>query len=599
MISNGGSKNFIAPFQTNPTNRQHTPQYATYNNDHRQYSQRYHQSDAFSLHVIADTETKQRMLEILQVDRKFFEQEILYNLLQTLEDKHYDLANQKIFMFTNSGNLVQQKIKEYVPTDIYEIANYIGKTTNTDIFSCVMSLCSATAIAMRSRYQVRLDRNWAEPINLYILLAKNSGEKKSAITEMLKHPHRNFLSNRRNANSSEVQNTRLKRDVALKAAQKSHQAIISRHTDKMRKSGESLECIDLMIEELTRAGNKLSKHIPPKRTREEIFIDTTTSLGFAKKLKAQGETIALMEPEAGLLFSKFFKDYSLLTLLLKCYGSEQYQYDTSTPGRKIDLERPSMNILLMLQNRVLFELFENEFLMDVGFLPRTLPILGGKYEDDSLLGFPIILGDRCKDQDWMTLYETKIQSILEFTYTQDIDREIFDIPCEASARSILLDFERENTRSLEAGQYRYMVPFIRKLHGHAARITGSIHGWIFPRPHEHPITVKEVEAGIALAKICRDHASVAFDIKERETKKYAIKILKYLLRQDWTRSQPLISASDLQRNISGLNKAKCLPALDFLEQHNFIRQHHEPKYAPLCILHPNLFQVNLDHLTDI
>jgi len=560
------------------------------------YSYGPHKQTNYSNHYIcADTEIKRRMLDTLQVNRKYFEQEKLYNLLQVLEDKYFDLGNQQIMLFTNDASIKQHNIKEYIPKDMYEIARHIGNTTNTDIFSCIMTILETTAIAMRSRYRLSLDRHWAEMINLYILLAKNSGENKSTLCEMVKQPHRNFLSRRRKSKVLKNERLREMQPTIRDAARAHKRAFISWHTTEIRKFGESSKSTKTLIDGLISIKDEYAPYVIPQTAREEIFFDVTTSLGLVKKLQSQGETIAMIEPEAAMLLSKFFKDKSLIPILLKSYGAESYQYDSSTPGRCIFLERPSINILLMLQNSVMFELFDNELLMNIGFLPRTLPIIGGHFDNHIQSDYPIIV------KNWMSLYDDKISSILEFTYTQDIDREIFDIPCDPDARLLALDFREENWRCLEAGQYLHMAPFMRKLHGTAVRIAGCIHGWTFPRPHEHPITVKEMEAGIALAKICRDHANIAFDTKTRETVRFAIKILKYLLKQDWTRSQPLplISASDLQRNIAGLNKAKCLPTLDFLEQHNFIRQHHEPGYAPLVILHPNLFQVNLDQLTDI
>ena len=579
-------------------NRLSALQQTDYNNGHNNFPPRLiHQINAYDPRVIADTETKRKMLEILQVQRKLFEVEKISNLLQVLDNEHIDLGKQKIMKLPNNMKIEHDPIHRYVPTDLYLIAMEMAKTTNTDILSCVMSLLSTTAIAMRSRYRVKLERYWSEMINLYIMLAKNSGENKSALCEMAKHPHRKFLSHRRKSKTLEDMHLNEMQSTIHDAAKGIKRAVVASYTKKILKSGENSKCIGSMIDKLKSVDNDFLPYVIPNRANEEIFFDVTTSLGLVKKLQSQGETIAMIEPEAGMILSRFFKDKSILPILLKCYGAESYQYDSSTPGRCVNLERPSMNILLMLQNSVMFRLFESDFLMEIGFLPRTLPILGGNFEN---LFSDNFLFNRLKaKQDWMALYEEKIIGILERTYTQDTERVIFDIPCEPDARSLALDFRHENRRCLEAGQYRHMVPFIRKLHGTAARITGAIHGWSFPQPHEHPITAKEMEAGIALAKICRDHANVAFDTQARGTKKFAIKILKYLLRQDWSRTQPLISASDLQRNISGLNKAKCLPALDFLEQHNFIRQHHEPKYAPLCILHPNLFEVNLDYLTDI
>jgi hypothetical protein len=301
-----------------------------------------------------------------------------------------------------------------------------------------------------------------------------------------------------------------------------------------------------------------------------------------------------MEPEPSILFSKAFKEKNLTTLLDKAYKGESYGYETSVSS--IRIEKPSINILLMLQTEFLYDLYEDNFYKNSGFLPRILPIFGSSFipleEKSTGNSKPTLI---C---DYMGKYSNKITNLLELSYTQDRNRKFFEITCNPDAYNLIKNFEYANSSAIKNGQYSHMIPFMKKLHGHAVRIAGAIHAWNHSQPDEHPITAKEMHAGIALATIARDHANHVFNTELKQTKKYAIKILNYLVRQSWKHSRPFILATHLQQYIRGLNKATCYPALDFLEQHNYICQHEEPGHPRLCILHKALLNCNSFHFSD-
>lgn len=543
-----------------------------------------------------EADTQRRVLDYLKIRIKTFEEQKLASLLDTILEKHSNLSREQILLFSDKFEFEDIEFQSLIPEDLLMTAKNIAKITNTDIFSSVMALIAAISIALRSRYSVKLDENWDEMLNIYMMIAKYSGGMKSKFVEMLGIPHKKFLSQRRHPKSQQNSTLRDLQNDLQKAAKERKSACIAHHTDYIRKHGEALESMKSLVEKLKCLKNDSDPYIIQNAVKEEIFWDVSTPLALPLKLQDHGETLAMMVPEASLLFSKFFNDKSFILLLNKCYGGESHQYDTTTPGRSIDLVNPSLNMLLMIQTNLMIKSFDDDFLNSIGFTPRVLPIFAGKYNELQQIDYSFVSKI---DTGCMDLYHEKILNLLEFNFTQDNNREIWKILCEKSAYLLIKKFQKENELDLEAGRYKHMESFIRKLHGHAVRIAGIIHAWNYSRPHEHPITLKEMQAGICLAKIVREHANFAFDTKSRETKHFAIKILEYLLRQDWTRSLPLISASDLFGKARGLKMDKCLPALDFLEQHNFIRQHHEPKYQPLCILHPNLFQLNLDQSTDI
>ena len=540
---------------------------------------------------------QEEFLRYIKTQRKIFEIEKINNIIRRLEYEYSDLSNKKIKLFKSNIEIEKTSIKEIIPHEMHNIAEYIGVTTNTDIISCVFSLCTAISTALRGRYCVKFDNHWLEMINIYTFIAKNSGEKKSALCELLKSIFNKFIMNKRTVSSQQINKHGHQQPFIRKIKTKRELDLANEYCKMARDCGETPDDFIMLLGKHSELGKMYEPFITKPYTQEEIFWDVSTPLGLARKMRDQGSVIALMEPEASILNSKYFKNGEFLSFFLKSYGGESFQYDTAVSSNNIYLHHPSLNILLLLQTRLLFEFYKKESFKEIGLHPRILPIFAEKFY--AIHFFGVTHTKPNVDPDCMNIYEKKIQEILDFCYTQDPEREIFNIYCDANAYSLIKDFEAENSRDIESGLYRNMVPFIRKLHGHAARLAGVIHVWNYPRPHEHPITVDEMQAGIALAKIAREHAIIAYNSELRETKHYAIKILEYVQRQDWSRSRPLISAVDLQRNIYGLEKTKCHPALDFLEEHNFIRQHHEPGHARLCILHRDIFQVNLDSLADI
>ena len=540
--------------------------------------------------VIPYTEIQKKFLEYISINSKIFDVFKTQNLIQTLEIKYNELSSKNILHISNP-KISNYTFSDYIPHDICIFAEEIGIATNTDMFTCIMAICGATAIALRGRYRIRLNDFWTEEMNLFIIIAKKSGKRKSAIAKYLKTPITDYLERKirllreQNKNYYNVNPSQI---VTIKKAKE--RLIIKNYIRNIKESGEDINSMDTLLTKLSHLNDKMKKYIPEDNNPAEIFCNVTTILGLLKNLKQQGETIALLEAEASFLFSRYFKENSFITLLNNAYDGESYQYNSLK--NNINIHHPSLNMLLFLQTKFMVEHFANENLDSLGYLPRMLPIFASDFVDTenevTLWGMEDIPSPSAQ-------YSEKISKILDITYTQNQDREIYDIVCEPKAYDMIKKFEANNTKDISDNTYPHMESFISKLHGHAIRIAGAIHGWNHLEPHKQPLTVKEMEAGIYLASIVREHANIAYNTEQKNARENAIKILRYIFRQDWSRSNPLISATQLLQNV-GLKKAQCLPALNFLEKHNIIRQHHEPNHTILCILHKNLLSIQLDML---
>lgn len=534
-------------------------------------------------------------LKFVNSQRNLLEEQAKAHLIDALHNKFTQLSLKPIF--TGELNIIirnpHANIEKIIPRDMAKAAKYIGTETNTDIYSCVMSICSAICIAARGRYRVQLERNWSEMLNIYLLIAKKSGEKKSAVSGMLLNPFLQFIEEKQKSyqiskdESMPIQDSMIKfKNDLEKKARIEYLGYINEH-------GETQDSLESLAKRLKQIQNITSDHIVKISEEPEIFCDIATPLGLAQKLSSQGEAIAMLGAEASFLSSKHIENSSLVQLLLKGYGGERFIHDTSNTKKNIRLTNPSINFLLLIQTEVMNDLYMNKNLNNVGLLPRIIPVFANQF--DYTITKPSLLGTYNFQTE---VFDEKILKILNTTYTQDKNKEIKSLYCDSNAHSYIKNFELQNSQDLLCGRYKHMSAFIRKLHGQAVRIAGAIHCWNHDEPHKHDITQEEMQAGVELALIGRDHANIAFDSKSREAKRFAMKILKYIYRQDWTRSQPLITTTDLQRNISKLTKENCLPALDYLAERNFICLHHEPRHATICIINPNLFRINIDALSE-
>lgn len=541
--------------------------------------------------VMPNTEIQKKFLEYIRINSKISDVFKTQNLIQTLEIKYNELSSRNILHISNP-KISNYTFSDYIPHDICMFAEEIGRATNTDMFTCIMAICGAIAIALRGRYRIRLNAFWTEEMNLFIIIAKKSGQRKSAIVKYLKIPITDYLERKlrllreQNKNCYNVNHSQI---VTIKKAKE--RLIIKNYIHDIKESGEDTNSMDILLTELSHLNDEMKKYIPEDNNPAEIFCNVTTILGLLQNLKQQGETIALLEAEASFLFSRYFKENSFITLLNNAYDGESYQYNSSK--NNINIHHPSLNMLLFLQTKFMVEHFANENLDSLGYLPRMLPIFASDFvdieNDPTLWGMEGIPYPSAQ-------YSERISKILDITYTQDQDREIYDIVCEPEAYDMIKKFEASNGKDSSNNAYPHMESFISKLHGHAIRIAGAIHGWNHLEPHKQPLTVKEMEAGIYLASIVREHANIAYNTELKNARENALKILRYIVRQDWSRSNPLISSTQLLQNV-GLKKSQCIPALDFLEKHNFIRQHHEACHAILCILHKDLPNINLNTLT--
>ena len=172
-------------------------------------------------------------------------------------------------------------------------------------------------------------------------------------------------------------------------------------------------------------------------------------------------------------------------------------------------------------------------------------------------------------------------SILKRTYAQN-DGRIFTYHADKGAYAEIKSFEVYIAQIAEQEFYKPIQFFLHKLHGMAARIAGVIHTWNHTNPEDIPITIDEMALGIELAESYIPHAVFAYSPSGNSAYYDSQKILSWVRRHNhWC-----FKARDIAQGISNMTNANIFPALDLLEQHNYLRQIIIPEKSRICVMHP-------------
>lgn len=249
--------------------------------------------------------------------------------------------------------------------------------------------------------------------------------------------------------------------------------------------------------------------------------------------------------------------------------------DNSLTRKKVDLNAPAMTIISFVQPRILAKFFNNVDLVEVGLAPRFLPCFHYLAQRSGAVDNTLLKMAKEK-------YQKHVYNMLVRNYTQNPAREIFTINYCPESMETIRQYELGNAALIEQGHYAHMVPFMSKLHGHVARVAGSIHAAVHERPELHPVEHNTVQAAVEIVNALVRHADFAYSPSGLGAYRTAVKILEWVVRHE--RNE--FNSSQAIQGIKGAKKDDVLPALDLLESCNFLVQHIVPGRARICLLHP-------------
>ena len=364
------------------------------------------------------------------------------------------------------------------------------------------------------------------------------------------------------------------REVAIKRAKASARADIVKYAAEITDK-EYHSFFAAVAQEAGRMADAVKEYEADEPRAPHIFFDSGTDKKLIGIMQKCGGGCAIQQPEGDVFLRQINDKQFDKNILLKSYTMENYSHATVSGGQ-IYIKNPFLNILLVVQPCIAARMYGNTQLATVGLTPRFIPLFVPTVnsQTDGL--------NNVAAQE-MGRYNDKLAAMLKRNYTQDADRQIFEVKPTQEAYQAMKAFQKQVAAGIEGGAPNHMKAFMRKLHGTAARIAGVLHAWAYDEPEQHPITLREVEAGISIALAISPHAEFAFNPTGLCAYEDAQKILTWVKRH----KESMFDSRQIAQYSGVTTNAKVFPALDLLEKHNMLTQQISPCRPRKCVMHPS------------
>lgn len=455
------------------------------------------------------------------------------------------------------------------PDDLRQFATSLSNEFSMEPWEICLAVMGIVAIASRGRYLVELAPYWVEAVTLYIVLAKVSGSRKSALFNILLNPLREYEQDQRNASTGGSDEIRkLVYQEQKKLALADIRSVLRNNDpdqlkDLIQHEGEKLEQMKAKLGD---------KPLPV------LLAAHCTIPALEQEMSRQGGSVGICVAEDP------FKRLQLLDksrcapeILLESYDLSDY-YRPLTNRPPVSLYKASIAMLVGMQPEILLSYYDKPHLRDDGFLNRLTPCFMSK-------SFPI--GQHSERQNIDVVrrrYDRKIRTLIETHFTQSSKREIYTLKVSPDA------YRRVKAYENELDNYPRQMPakgFFEKHHGRAVRIASCLHLWRHAEsdPKRHIISDQDMEAAISLCQALCGHAEYAFDGEKRKLCKDARRVLQFIRRTGFGE----FTSTDVSKNLENMPKDRLLPVLDFLERNRYIQKIHVPSRATICIVNPQVF----------
>lgn len=234
--------------------------------------------------------------------------------------------------------------------------------TPIDLAGClalaVLSLCCA------KRAVVGIRGRWREPLNLYTLVAMESGAGKSPVFRAMMEPVFAWEARTNQDRASEIEQVKQERDLLQQMQLKAKQDAVRAKDPLKRREAES---------ELRENTERLQNTPLPNPVR--YFVGDVTPERLAGLLEENGERIGILDSEGGIFetIAGRYSDKQIpnLDLILKGHEGGSVRIDRKN-APPLALHSPALTIGLTVQPSVLRGLAQKEGFRDRGLLGRFL-----------------------------------------------------------------------------------------------------------------------------------------------------------------------------------------------------------------------------------
>ena len=437
-------------------------------------------------------------------------------------------------------------------------AEALATQTPTDLAG-ILVLATA-ALACSKRAIVKVNDQWKEPLNLYCIVALESGERKSPVFEHVIAPLQEFERDEGEKLRPEIIKSRTQKEIRLKAlAQAQKKAACA----KKLEDRENAEAIAI----------KLAQEIEdlPIIREPQFVVQDFTPEKLSILLSEQGGKIGVLNDEGGV-FEIIAGLYSQngdpnLDLFLKGYSGTEFR-QARVNRSAIQIDRPAITFGLAVQPDVIRDLYSKPGFRGRGLLARFLYV---NAVSRSLVGRRASSAP-CVSPALAEHYRLRMKQLLHLQLNEVGEPHFLDLSDEA--REELRRFQDWLEPQLSPfGELVSIKDWTLKLPGQVSRIAGILH----LLEHTSDQTIKErgisdgtMAQAVAIGNYLIPHARSAFALMGADPN---IEKAEYVLA--WIKRKDLrhFSSRDVFEGTKGRipTVKELTPILELLKEYQWIR----------------------------
>lgn len=431
-----------------------------------------------------------------------------------------------------------------LPMPLCDWVKSVAKNTATPVDMPAVCALAVLSCALQGKYVVFAKEGYTEPLNLYILLIANSGERKSAVVRLMTEPIYRY---------EDRENERRKEIIAQ---EQNELEKLKGQISALKQNGKSEDAAELM-----KQCREMEKN-PTKTLR--MVADDVTPEALTSMLAENNGILTIISTEGGLfdtLAGRYSNTLSIDTIL-KAYSGDRIRVDRK--GRESEvINNPALTMLLSVQSNVLDGLMQNAAFKSRGLTAR---ILYSKPKSK--------IGTRTFDtpdysQKLKVFYDKLIDGLLDISYDKIYSAKLIRLSEEAyqEVSNYFAWLEPQLTEEL-----RNMDGWAEKAVGNTLRIAGLLHCVKHKnKADEKEISSDTVKQAIRISKYFLKHAQYSYLFMGADkTFHGAQRIIKKLQEQPQTELTKYQVYRLVRYEFSTVSEIT--PMIDLLVEHGYLRE---------------------------
>ncbi len=383
------------------------------------------------------------------------------------------------------------------PGHIGEMVDAVARATETPVELPALFVLSVLSTCTQQKFQVNAEPDYYEPLNLWTIVALESGNRKSAVTKTLTQPLLDWELEQTENTGTEISKLEEERDNKLARIK------------TLRVNYAKAEAADL--DEIEQEILKVKDSVPEVPALPRVWVQDITPEKLGDLMAEQGEKISILSSEGGVFFffsGRYSNGILNLDIYLQAHAGDPVRVDRHSRSA-IFMRNPALTMGLSPQPDVLQGLSGKPGFRGRGLLARFLYALP-----------PSPLGNRCLQtipvpEGTRSRFHNTLIALLSISPVKDENGTItpYTLTLTDEARLEWKDFALVVEKEMRpGGRFENITDWASKLPGAALRIAGNFHCALnaYNQPWASPITKETMNSALELSSILSEHALKVF-----------------------------------------------------------------------------------------